>query len=344
MTGLRLFNEDCISGSKKHIEDNSIDLIISDPPYGIEGNKLDKHYNRDESFVVDGYVDIPESEYEEFSLRWIKEASRILRPGGSIYVVSGYTNLHHVLNALHSTDLVEMNHLIWKYNFGVHTTKKYVSSHYHILFWQKPKGIPTFNTYCRYGDSERGEDSSSLNYKDREDVFLINREYKPGEVKNKNELPYELLKKMILYSSDPGDTVCDMFLGGFSTAIVAKGLDRVPVGFEISRTAFSSGLSKFDSFENGYLMDEIRKPQKNKNVNGGRPWTEEERSRLKDLYFACEGMTKKDMVRSISEELGRGRWGVENELRKIGLAAGGKRDGRRTGKDTKIGKIDDFHD
>jgi len=325
-----LFNEDCISGSKKHIEDNSVDLIISDPPYGIDGNKLDKHYNRDESFVVNGYVEVPASEYKEFSLKWIKEASRILRPGGSIYVVSGYTNLHHVLNALHSTELKEINHIIWKYNFGVHTTKKYISSHYHILFWQKPKGIPTFNTYCRYGDSERGEDSSSLNYKDREDVFIINREYKPGEIKNKNELPYSLLEKLILYSSNPGDTVCDMFLGGFSTAIVSKGLNRIPIGFEISKSAFMSGLSKFNSVEKGYLMNEVRKPEKNKNINGGKSWTEEERSILREVYLACSEMSKKDIIHSISEKLGRGRWGVERELVKMGLVASGKRNIQET--------------
>ncbi|MCL2712491.1 MAG: site-specific DNA-methyltransferase [Methanomassiliicoccaceae archaeon] len=330
MNNIRLFNEDCISGSKKHIEDNSIDLIISDPPYGIDGNKLDKHYNRNESFVIDGYVEVSASEYKKFSLKWIKEASRILRPGGSVYIISGYTNLHHVLNALHSTDLTEVNHMIWKYNFGVHTTKKYISSHYHILFWQKPKGTPTFNTYCRYGDSELGEDSSSLNYKDREDVFIINREYKPGETKNKNELPYNLLKKLILYSSNCGDTVCDMFLGGFSTAIVAKGLNRIPVGFEISPSAFRSGLSKFNSFEDGYLIGETRVPEKNKKINGGKSWTEEERSNLKELYLSCKGMSKKDAIDSISEKLGRGRWGVEKELIKMGLVIIGNKNGSKT--------------
>ena len=157
----RFYNEDCIEGAKKHIPDNSIDLIITDPPYGIDGDSMDKHYSRDENYVVEGYRDVPQSEYAEFSMDWIREASRILRPGGSIYVVSGYTNLHHVLNALHSTELKEVNHLIWKYNFGVFASKKYISSHYHILFWQKPGGKPTFNTYCRFGDSERCGDGSS---------------------------------------------------------------------------------------------------------------------------------------------------------------------------------------
>ena len=256
----RLYNEDCIGGARRHMPDGSVDLIISDPPYGIDGGSLDKHYNREESYVVGGYVDVPPEEYAEFSREWIAEAARILRPGGSIYVVSGYTNLHHVLNALHATDLVEVNHIIWKYNFGVYTTRKYVSSHYHILFWQKPGGRPTFNTCCRYGADEKSESGRSLNYRDREDVFVINREYKPGKVKNKNELPSELLIKMIQYSSDPGDLVCDMFLGGFSTAIVAKGMNRDYAGFEVSRPIYEMGMERIVRTEHGSMIGRLRAP------------------------------------------------------------------------------------
>lgn len=319
MNDYEFYNEDCIEGSKLHLKDNSIDLIITDPPYGIEGDKLDKHYNRNENFVVDGYVDVPSDKYGDFSKKWIKEAERVLRPGGSIYIVSGYTNLHHILNALHETKLVEMNHIIWKYNFGVYTRNKFVSSHYHILFWQKPNGEATFNTYCRYGDSEKNKDNGSLNYLDREDVFIINREYKPGEIKNKNELPSELLIKMIQYSSNTGDTVCDFFLGGFSTAIVSKGLGRKSCGFELSKNAFEMGMKRIESTEVGSLIHRLRVPEENINVNGGKSWTEEEHELLKILYENNKHKSKKEMIEIICKELKRGKWGVENEMVKMGL-------------------------
>jgi len=94
---MAFYNEDCITGAKKYLPDNSIDLIICDPPFGINGNRLDRHYNRDERNVLDGYVDVPESEYPEFSAKWINEAERILRPGGSMYIVSGYSSLRYIL-------------------------------------------------------------------------------------------------------------------------------------------------------------------------------------------------------------------------------------------------------
>jgi len=51
----------------------------------------EKHYNRDESNVINGYVEISAKEYPEFSLKWIKEAERVLRPGGSIYCFGIFT-------------------------------------------------------------------------------------------------------------------------------------------------------------------------------------------------------------------------------------------------------------
>lgn len=255
------YNEDCIEGSHRHIPDGVVDLIITDPPYGIEGDQLHKHYNRKEEFVLDGYVEVPANEYEEFSRKWIAQAERILRPGGSIYIVSGYTNLIHILNALRATSLHEVNHIIWKYNFGVHTTRKYVSSHYHILYYTKPGAPATFNTHCRFGANERAEGNGSLNYQDREDVWIINREYKPGKTKNKNELPSRLLMKILQYSSNEEDLVCDLFLGGFSTARMALGLSRRAVGFELSKTAFQHQVREMAEVERGALLLGLKTPE-----------------------------------------------------------------------------------
>ena len=118
----KIYNQSCISGMQEHVLDNSIDLIFTDPPYGIDGDNLDAVYHRDESYVVPGYIDVPLSEYKKFSEDWIRECARVLRPGGSMYIVSGYTNLHHILNALHATELKEVSHMIAKYTFGVNAS------------------------------------------------------------------------------------------------------------------------------------------------------------------------------------------------------------------------------
>ncbi|MBN1868609.1 site-specific DNA-methyltransferase [Candidatus Sumerlaeota bacterium] len=311
------FNEDCVEGCRRHIPDGVVDLIVTDPPYGIEGDRLHKHYNRKEEFVLDGYVEVPADEYGEFSRKWIAEAERILRPGGSIYIVSGYTNLIHVLNALRATRLQEVNHIVWKYNFGVHTTRKYVSSHYHILFYRKPGGSATFNTHCRFGASERGEGNGSLNYQDREDVWVINREYKPGKTKNKNELPSRLLMKMIQYSSNEGDLVCDLFLGGFSTARIALGMNRRAVGFELSKTAFAHQAREMATVERGALLRDLRVPEAGLPPRQGLPWGSGEKERIASRFAAlgASGLTKKKVMDVLSREFGRGYWSLEKVIK-----------------------------
>lgn len=238
-----IYNGNCLNAAKE-IKDDSIDLILTDPPYGIDGDKLHKHYNRKEEFAIEGYVEIPREEYADFTDKWITEAERILRPGGSMYIVSGYTNLIHILNALNKTRLIERNHIIWKYNFGVYTTKKYVSSHYHILYYTKGSKNITFNTDCRHTLEERTEKGGSVRYSDMEDVWVINREYKPGVVKNKNQLPEALLTKIIEYSSKENDTVVDFFAGSFSTVFTAHKLGRKGVGFEINKNAYSYAVER----------------------------------------------------------------------------------------------------
>jgi len=304
------YNEDCIEGAKKYLKENSVDLIISDPPYGINGDKLDKHYNRNESNVLDGYVEVSAGEYPEFSLKWIKEAERVLRPGGSIYIVSGYSQLRHILNALSNTKLEERNHIIWKYNFGVYTSKKYISSHYHILYCVKPDGEMTFNTNAFYADCEKCENGGSLNYQDREDVWIINREYKPGQVKNKNELPKTLLTKMILYSSNPKDMVCDFFLGGFSTAKVAIGLGRNACGFEINKNAFDYQIKEVEKIKSGELLSGLRQVPENKLFNKGKPFSDEESEQIISEFQSLQkrGFSQKSACDKISEKYGRGYW------------------------------------
>ncbi|GHV15958.1 hypothetical protein AGMMS49938_15340 [Fibrobacterales bacterium] len=312
---MNFYNEDCIYGTKKYLKDNSVDLIISDPPYGINGDKLDKHYNRDERNVLDGYVEVPENEYPEFSMKWIQDAERVLRPGGSIYIVSGYSQLRHILNALAETKLQEKNHIIWKYNFGVYTSKKYISSHYHILYYVKPPcNSVTFNTNAFFADCEKTDNGGSMNYLDREDVWIINREYKPGQIKNKNELPKSLLTKMILYSSNPNDMICDFFLGSFSTAKVAIGLGRHACGFEINKNAFDYQIKEIEKIKSGELLAELRKVPENKLINKGKPLTQEETTQIVLEFDSLirKGYSKKLACDSISNKFGRGYWSILN--------------------------------
>ncbi len=321
LQGSRFYNTDAVAGAREYLADDSVDLIVTDPPYGIDGDRLHRHYNRDERFVIDGYLEIPAARYNGFSHAWMQQAQRVLRPGGSLYVVSGYTNLYDVLDALRATQLREVNHLIWKYPFGVYTSRKYVSSHYHILYYEKPGGRRTFNLQARFGAAEFTDEGGSANYRDREDVFVIGREYKPGREKNKNELPRALLVKLLQYSSNENDLVCDFFMGSCSTARVAMGMNRRFVGFEASRTAFAHHVPKLAKIVPGELLPALRTPPRATRApeNARKTWTDIERKALEIRYRALctTGVSKGAIVQTLSAEFKRGSWAITKLLKKL---------------------------
>lgn len=230
----KLWNGDCISGMRTFIPEASIDLILADPPYGIGGDRLDVHYNRDERFALEGYVEVKPQDYPTFTRAWITESTRVLKPGGAIFVFSGWSHLSTVLQALSETQLIEINHLIWHYPFGVYTNRKFVTSHYHILYWVKPPLTKaTFDSKARFLDP-------TDSYRDRQDVLYIPRQNKPGQIKNKNQLPEPLLERIIAYTTKPGHVVLDPFMGSFSTARVAIRMGCFVIGFELNPYAFNT--------------------------------------------------------------------------------------------------------
>lgn len=237
---LTIYNMDCVEGSRAHIGPESVDLGIYDPPFGLGESRFGSMYNRDESYVLNGYEEFPTDpeEYYDKTAQWMSEAVRILKPNGSMYVVTGWTRLPQIQQAIIEVGLEEVNHVVWKYQFGVYTERKFTTSHYHILLLAKPGARRTFNNNCRFGPDDRDRLGRSLRYADMEDVWAIRRENRPAEEKNVNKLPDALVEKMILYSSKPGYLVCDFFMGNFTTAYVARLHHRRVVGFELNKIPF----------------------------------------------------------------------------------------------------------
>lgn len=313
---LQIYNEDCVTGADRYFGDETVDLLVCDPPFGIGEVGFDKHYARNESHVLDGYVEAP-ADYGDFTSRWIEQAARVLKPDGSMYVISGWNHLSTVLVMAESKGLEQVNHIIWKYNFGVATTRKFVTSHYHILYLKKKGGKPTFNTHCRFGPQHKTKQGKSALYQDMEDVWVIPREYQPGEIKNKNKLPEALLEKIILYSSNGGDVVCDFFLGNFTTAIVAKKLGRTPWGFELNQNSFDHQMIQIQAVEEGCRLREIGEVEVHKPTNQGKPLTEEDKNGIFFDYQSLRvlGKLKKDCIEELMRLHGRGRFGVINVIK-----------------------------
>ena len=205
---------DCIAGMRS-LPEASVDLIIADPPFGIKFDGKGSQYNRNNDLVIEDYGEVIE-DYSEFTNQWVAEIPRIMKDTASAYIFSGWTNLMDLLAAIEKNNLSLINHIIWKYQFGVFTKKKYVTSHYHVLFVVKNPKTYFFNKIEHYPL----------------DIWEIPRTYMPGQKKNGTKLPENVVVRAINFSSKPGDLVFDPFMGNGTTAMSAKMSFRHYLGFE----------------------------------------------------------------------------------------------------------------
>ena len=161
----KIYNQDCIDGMKT-IPDEKMDLIVTDPPFAINFKAKKANYNRTSSRVLSGYNEITKENYYEFTLNWMSQCFRILKESGGMYVFSGWNNLADILNAIEEIGFITVNHIIWKYQFGVVTNRKFVTSHYHCLYICKNDKKRKFFPYERFSKKEKNNQGRSLHYKD----------------------------------------------------------------------------------------------------------------------------------------------------------------------------------
>jgi len=242
----KIYNMDCIEGMK-YISPDTIDIAITDPPFAIEFKAKRSNYNRTSSRVIEGYNEISREEYYKFTIKWMKEVYRVLKKSGTMYLFSGWNNLKDILLAVDELGFITVNHIIWKYQFGLVTKRKFVTSHYHCLYVCKNDEKRKFFPYSRFDKKSKDRNGRSLHYKDKDDVWEIKREYWTGDEKTPTKLPAELIKKILKYSTEEGDVVLDPFLGSGQVAVVSKMLNRQFIGFEIVKEYYEFAKKRLDN-------------------------------------------------------------------------------------------------
>ena len=197
--------------------DEKADLIFADPPFGIGFKSNLQTYNRDEDSI--SYVEVPPKEYSSFINSLLSLSKKALTDDGSMYIFSSWNNLKSVLNEIDHVGFHILNHIIWKYQFGVYTKRKFVTSHYHILLLVKNPKNYVFNKQKDYD----------------EDVWIFKRKYNFKTKTAGNELPTELVKKCVLTSSNKGDLILDPVLGSGTTIKACIETERPCIGIELNK-------------------------------------------------------------------------------------------------------------
>jgi site-specific DNA-methyltransferase (adenine-specific) len=314
--------------AQRFLDDESIQLVLCDPPFGIQETEVENAYNRDSSKVIRDYVEAPE-DYWQFTLDWMTEAKRVLRPDGSLYVVIGHTPLIHVLKAAENLDLITVNHIIWTHNFSLPTRKHFSTCHYHVLFYAKTE-TPLFNTYCSFGPQEtypntEGKMKKAL-YKDLQDVWFISKQYSPGMKKNLNKLPDALVEKIILYSSNEGDYVADFFAGNFTTAYNALRLGRRVITMELNLEAWmehivgdqdSDAGTTLTTVYSGHGLKDLKSVEVIKPRRQGTKFGRDEKRRIYEDYLTLShrGVGQSTIYQMLCDRYERGEFSIQKVIK-----------------------------
>lgn len=221
---------DCLE-LMKNIPDNSIDLIVTDPPYrvtsrgsaGNSGGMLQKKINKQGK--VFNFNDISCKQYAP-------EFYRILKDGTHCYVMCNHTNLIEMLTIFTNTGFHFIKCLIWNKGNKI-MGQFYMSQFEYIMFFRKGKAKKINN--CGTSDIlEVPNKKTKINGKNIHDT----------------EKPIDLMKILIENSSQENDVVLDSFMGAGATGIACKKLNRNFIGIELDENYFDIAKERIEKAEN----------------------------------------------------------------------------------------------
>ncbi|HPT43234.1 MAG TPA: site-specific DNA-methyltransferase [Paludibacteraceae bacterium] len=228
-----IYQGDCVELLNK-IPDNSVDLIFADPPYNLQLNG--DLYRPDLSKVdaVDDEWDKFDSfgEYDQFTNQWLAECHRVLKPTGSIWVIGSYHNIFRVGTALQNIGFWILNDIIWVKSNPMPNFKgtRFNNAHETLIWATKSKSSKfTFH----YHSMKVMNDDLQMRSDWVIPICQGNERIKVNGMKaHSTQKPEELLYRVLISSSNPGDVVLDPFSGSGTTAAVAKRLGRRYIAFE----------------------------------------------------------------------------------------------------------------
>ena len=210
----QIYNGDCLE-LMKSIPDESIDLIVTDPPYkvtargnaGNSGGMLQKDINKKGMVFEHNNCDIEQ---------YLPEFYRVLKDGSHCYIMCNHTNITHFLNVIDSSSFHFVKCLIWDKGNKIMGTM-YMNCFEYILFLWKGFakkinncGTPDLLTFPNIKD--KNADGSNI---------------------HDSQKPIGLMQTLIQNSSNVGDIVLEPFAGSGTTCIAALRENRKYIGIEL---------------------------------------------------------------------------------------------------------------
>jgi modification methylase len=252
----QIIRQDCVA-AMAGLPDACIDMVFADPPYNLqlggdlfrpEGGRVDAVDDDWDKFETFGA-------YDDFTRAWLKEARRILKPNGTLWVIGSYHNIYRVGAALQDAGYWILNDIIWRKSNPMPNFRgtRFTNAHETLIWASRSED-------SRYTFNYRAMKALNDELQMRSDWMIpicAGTERVKGAAGAKahpTQKPEALLYRVLLACTNKGDVVLDPFFGTGTTGAVARRLGRNWIGIEregryvdVARTRIDSTLALDES-------------------------------------------------------------------------------------------------
>ncbi len=239
----QLFLGDCLE-ILKAIPSKSIDCVITDPPYNISGYdhkkqigwlKSNDFWKKQKAFkkIDEKWDKFSDDDYENFTIAWLTEIKRIVKPNGNIAIFGSYHNIYKIGYLIEKLELKTINSIIWyKRNAFPNVTQRMFCESTEQIIWCVNENKKNAKNWT-FNYQKMKEINGGVQMRNMFDVPLTKQSEREFG-KHPSQKPLEVLNNLVLALTNEGDTVLDCFLGSGTTVVSALQHKRNFVGIEQS--------------------------------------------------------------------------------------------------------------
>ena len=253
----------------KEIPENSVNMIFADPPYFLSSGSFSCQNGKMVS-VKKGDWDLSNGTKKnfEFHNEWIKECRRVLKPNGTIWISGTYHSIYQCGFALEINKFHFLNDIAWlKPNASPNLSCRFFTASHETLIWarKEKKGKHTFNykTMVEWENNyQKKIKCSHCGKKDRYEilhekgkqmrsVWAINTPQRIEKTfgKHPTQKSAELLKRVVLASTNKGDVILDPFTGSSTTGLAAYLFGRKFIGIDNEKKYLDLSIKRFEELD-----------------------------------------------------------------------------------------------
>ena len=218
----------------------SVDLVFADPPYGLSNGGSTCHAGKRVS-VNKGAWDKSRGVEEDFEFHssWLEACRRVLKPDGGLWVSGTYHSIYACGFALQRGGWHILNEICWyKPNAAPHLAcRMFAHSHETLIWARKEKKSRHYFDYEGMRDGRFPKDIIKQKSKQMRSVWAIGTPsgWEKQYGKHPTQKPFELLERIVLATSEEGDTILDPFCGSATTGVAALLHGRKFIGIDSER-------------------------------------------------------------------------------------------------------------